>query len=63
MKGRARARSTVEKALTDIDIREDESAIGRLGEAAALLADATEDTEADLPEFEEVLAGDGEGGD
>ena len=59
MNDRARARNAVAKALTDIDIREDESAIERLSEAAALLANVSEDAEADLPEFEKLLAGDG----
>ena len=60
MNDRLRARNAVAKALTDIDIREDESAIERLSEAAAVLADATDNAEADLPEFEELFPDDGE---
>lgn len=62
MNDRVRARSAVERALTDIDIREDRSAIQRLGVAATLLAECGgNDVEGeDLPEFEELIEHDQE---
>lgn len=56
MNDRARARNTAEKALTDIDIRADESAIERLAEAAELLAGIESvEIDGDMPDIESAV--------